>query len=603
MFFHNYPYSDAHELNLDWIIRQIKSLESEMKTFVSYASIKYANPILWNITSQYEQNTVVIDPATGDGYLSVAPVPIGISLSNTAYWTAIFNYEARIQDVIRLVDDEEADRILADNALGGRIDDEIQDRIAADAALDDRIDDEIQDRIAADAALDDRIDDEIADRIAADNGEIADRIAADNGLQSQIDALANASNYKSSYKNIKDLGAVGDGLVHTLAEYYATLADAQVDYPFAVALTQTIDWAVMQKTINENDLIYVPSGTYMINSTITIPNNVSRMIVIVGDGPRHSVFNACNDSMTMISYARQAVPGLGCVLNFKDLAIITANTGVIGVSFKGQEVGGLRYEDNWIRGENLRIVGFYYAFDLAVCGNAYFNRIDIMNCTRAYNLRRAASFMHFYKNMVTGCGSFIYAEDPTPDGISNGIFVDDCEVVYNSAQPICIIGWQGVYITNSSCDIGLMASDQVALVQCSDFSIENCWIAGNHVAGQIGVRLWSTVNGCVTNCSIVNVDHGVRVDGLTTAINALTISDNTFDGCAKNDILALNSYGIVINANKMKDNIALYGTDADVYLTGCEHVVLMSNEFGCDAYSVNCGTNFVASANLFGVRI
>lgn len=571
---HAYPYTDAHELNLDWIIRQIKNLESEMKTFVSYASIKYANPILWNITSQYEQNTVVIDPATGDGYLSVAPVPVGISIHNTDYWTAIFNYEARIQDVIQLIDDEEAARILADNALGGRIDDEITDRTNADNALGGRIDD-----------------------------EITDRTAADNGLQSQIDALANASNYKSSYKNIKDLGAVGDGLVHTLAEYYATLADAQVDYPFAAALTQTIDWAVMQKTINENDLIYVPSGTYMINSTITIPNNVSRMIVIVGDGPRHSIFNACNDSMTMISYARQAVPGLGCVLNFKDLAVITANTGVIGVSFKGQEVGGLRYEDNWICGENLRIVGFRYAFDLAYCGNAYFNRIDITNCTIAYKLSRDASFMHFYKNMVMGCGSFIRAEDPTPDGISNGIFVDDCEVVFSSSNPICIIGWQGVYITNSSCDLGSMPSDQVALVQCSDFSIENCWIAGNSVAGQIGVRLWSTVNGCVTNCSIVNVDHGVRVDGLTTDINALTISDNTFDGCAKNDIIALNSYGIVINANKMKDNIALSGTDADVYLNGCEHVVLMLNEFGCDAYPVACGTNFVASANLFGVRI
>ena len=26
MFFHNYPYTDAHELNLDWVIREIKKL-------------------------------------------------------------------------------------------------------------------------------------------------------------------------------------------------------------------------------------------------------------------------------------------------------------------------------------------------------------------------------------------------------------------------------------------------------------------------------------------------------------------------------------------------------------------------------------------------
>lgn len=120
---HAYPYTDAHELNLDWIIRQIKKLENTMETFVSYASIKYADPILWDITSQYEQNTVVIDPQTGNGYLSTKAVPYGISITNTDYWTPIFNYSAEINRLEGMINDEIHDREDADIALQGQIDD------------------------------------------------------------------------------------------------------------------------------------------------------------------------------------------------------------------------------------------------------------------------------------------------------------------------------------------------------------------------------------------------------------------------------------------------------------------------------------------------
>lgn len=100
MFKNIYPYTDFHDLNLDWIINQVKQLETEIKDFVKLNTIKYANPILWNITMQYEANTVTIDGSTGNAYISTVAVPAGVSISNTDYWTGIYNYEARLEPII-----------------------------------------------------------------------------------------------------------------------------------------------------------------------------------------------------------------------------------------------------------------------------------------------------------------------------------------------------------------------------------------------------------------------------------------------------------------------------------------------------------------------
>ena len=90
LFINKYNYTDFHELNLDWIISDLRTLADTLENFISLNTIKYANPIQWNITTQYEANTVVIDANDGTAYLSVKPVPSGVALSNTDYWTPIF---------------------------------------------------------------------------------------------------------------------------------------------------------------------------------------------------------------------------------------------------------------------------------------------------------------------------------------------------------------------------------------------------------------------------------------------------------------------------------------------------------------------------------
>lgn len=91
MFDTRWPYTDFHNLNLDWILETLKKQDAAIADFISLNSITYANPLQWDITRQYPKNQVVLD-TNGDGYLSVQPVPVGVEIDNTDYWTKIGNF-------------------------------------------------------------------------------------------------------------------------------------------------------------------------------------------------------------------------------------------------------------------------------------------------------------------------------------------------------------------------------------------------------------------------------------------------------------------------------------------------------------------------------
>ena len=118
--FENFPYANFHELNLDWILHELKELETEITNFVAINSVKYANPIIWDITSQYETNTVVLD-SSGNAYLSVQPVPAGVSLDREEYWTKIGNFSAlwdSVRSAITPYDEQHSTTASVDHKAG-----------------------------------------------------------------------------------------------------------------------------------------------------------------------------------------------------------------------------------------------------------------------------------------------------------------------------------------------------------------------------------------------------------------------------------------------------------------------------------------------------
>lgn len=307
---HRAPYTNFHDLNLDWVIEVLNEFNNKLTDFVSLATIKYANPIQWNITSQYESNTVVVD-SNGNAYLSVRPVPSGVSLDRLEFWTKIGNFDELWADVKKAITPYDeghsstataaravndlvwvsgslvritramnagdayvpgsncvssstnevlhylltmfSERLNAEQTARENADAQLQTAIAAEQTARENADDQLQTAIAAEQTARENADNQLQTAIAA---EKTARENADNGLQNSIDQLQQDVKNILDYANVKSYGAKGDGTTDDTAAFSSAIASGR-------------------------DL-YIPNGEYIITEAIDIgsPLMTSGAIVV-----------------------------------------------------------------------------------------------------------------------------------------------------------------------------------------------------------------------------------------------------------------------------------------------------------------------------------
>lgn len=93
--FDKYPETDFENFNLDWVIRRIKEITKEVSDFVVINCITWGG--LHDPNKEYPRWCIVDTPAH-EGYISIKPVPIGVTITNEDYWRQVANYSALYAD-------------------------------------------------------------------------------------------------------------------------------------------------------------------------------------------------------------------------------------------------------------------------------------------------------------------------------------------------------------------------------------------------------------------------------------------------------------------------------------------------------------------------
>ena len=84
----NWPYTNLHNINLDWVLEQIKTLGYKMDNLEGFfPKISDWNNGEWDIDHAYNPNEIVTNG--NDIYLAKTNVPTGTNINNTDYWLLV----------------------------------------------------------------------------------------------------------------------------------------------------------------------------------------------------------------------------------------------------------------------------------------------------------------------------------------------------------------------------------------------------------------------------------------------------------------------------------------------------------------------------------
>lgn len=104
-----FPHTRTYEGDLGYLIKVVTELQADYAKFFKYNTIHFADPIEWDITTQYAAFTIVFDTTNMVSMISKQPVPAGITLDNNDFWSLvgplIVDGEARqaIERILRFI--------------------------------------------------------------------------------------------------------------------------------------------------------------------------------------------------------------------------------------------------------------------------------------------------------------------------------------------------------------------------------------------------------------------------------------------------------------------------------------------------------------------
>ncbi len=239
--------------------------------------------------------------------------------------------------------------------------------------------------------------------------------------------------------NIRTLGAIGDGTLHTLDERYPTLHQAQHVYPGATSLQQSLDACALQTALNDprGQAVYLPAGDYMMDAPVSLRNRrgvfvegegLASRLVYVGPVTTAILTFSCCQECTLTNLAFH---GMG-QLNLTGVLLTNGTPDANGVVSTANKLSRL-----WID-HVATVVGVLHSATDANndshvfedCSFQFDSNGVVVNGSQAHFLRFSRCGFQALSNSSTygiWCqyGSYVHAVECTFNGMETGIRLDD----------------------------------------------------------------------------------------------------------------------------------------------------------------------------------
>ena len=89
MSYFEFPHTRTYDGDLGYIIKKLDELNTRYNNFFDYNSIRFHDPVEWNIAETYPAFNIVYDVQGECLYISKTAVPSGIDISNENYWILV----------------------------------------------------------------------------------------------------------------------------------------------------------------------------------------------------------------------------------------------------------------------------------------------------------------------------------------------------------------------------------------------------------------------------------------------------------------------------------------------------------------------------------
>ena len=564
-FLNKYPYTDFHELNADWLIKTLIEMINQVENFVSLNAIKYADPIQWNITSQYEKNTVVIDPLTGTAYISVQPVPSGVALTRTEYWTVVFDLGSFVTRAAKnFTNRYEADTTLTATFASSQGDWLVWGDVLYEALTPINI----GDQYVIDSNIKHFTMEEVVNVIVSSIGDLNDLTTTDKSsvVNAIIEVVTNLNAVKTKLNNlnivnVKDFGAVGDGIIDDTQAF----TDA-----FAVS-----------------DVIYVPNGSYPLSTGYQIPANK----VIIGESVEETVLKLTGTyGIKLDDYDRienLTFLGDGCSI----IVRIETKTGIKVDNVLVHGINNCDYGFSVAGGSNF-IINNLEVYDVNQQGlSTQTLTHSIINQANTHNCGSFGLVIGYGSNVVVS-GSRVYDNGNMGAVVVNSEFIDICDSLFTNN------GYHGISFNtckhcnynaciasgNSYSGFDILKSFDCKMIGCQSVhndtmgvevdsqsyynTVSGCNFREN---GSCGITLYRSARNIITSNSISN--NGQRgdlsPDFSATPSGIWVHDDNT--NLSRDNIITNNSIG-----DDQATHTQFYGVQVD---QGCPSNILSDNVF------------------------